>query len=76
MGANGRGSKVGRIDPTHGDTGTVRRLDLTSVSFVSTHLSSRMGTKHFIASTDTAAIKDRPNTSVSLLTEQRAAIQD
>ena len=35
MGANGRGSKVGRIDPTHGDTGPVRRLDLTSVSFVS-----------------------------------------
>ena len=35
-----------------------------------------LGTKHSIASTDTAASKDRPHESVALVTEQRAAIQD
>ena len=35
-----------------------------------------LGTKHSIASTDTAASKDRPRESVALVTEQRAAIQD
>jgi hypothetical protein len=35
-----------------------------------------LGTKHSIASTDTAASKDRSGESVALVTDQRTAIQD